>query len=438
MAAERRLKHSRLGRVSQLGRLAGGIAAGMLGEGARQLASGNRPALSDMLLTPSNARRVGDRLAEMRGAAMKVGQLLSMDSGHLLPPELSAMLERLRGDACPMPIGQVGTALKASLGEDWQKAFRRFHFDPIAAASIGQVHRAELRDGTPVALKLQYPGIRTSIDSDVDNVATLLRWSRLVPEEIDLMPLLEEAKRQLHLEADYHQEADRLIQFGEHLGDDERYQLPRVHRQISAETVLTMDFLDGDPIESLVDASSVERNRAAADLLTLALREVFDWGLVQTDPNFANYLYDAGSGRIQLLDFGATRTYPDACRMALRDLLRAAVDGDDIDLVRAAVAVGYLGEGDPQPYRLGVIRLLRTAAEPVHLTNFHFGESDIAERMRDVVMTLRLEQRYARLPPTGVLFLHRKLGGLYLLLSRLNARLPVGQLLAPWLDRTPA
>ena len=438
MAAERRLKHSRLGRVSQLGRLAGGIAAGMLGEGARQLAKGNRPALSDMLVTPSNARRVGERLAEMRGAAMKVGQLLSMDSGHLLPAELSTMLERLRGDACPMPIGQVGAALKDALGEDWQRHFRRFHFEPIAAASIGQVHRALLRDGTQVALKLQYPGIRASIDSDVDNVATLLRWSRLVPEEIELLPLLQEAKRQLHLEADYRQEAEHLRRFGAHLGDDPRYQIPRVHAHVSAEAVLGMEFLDGDPIETLADAPSAERDRVAADLLQLALREVFEWGLVQTDPNFANYRFDRRSGRIQLLDFGATRAYPVACRDALRDLLRAAVDGSDEDVARAAVAVGYLGQGDPPRYRRGVIQLLRTAVEPAQVDRFHFGDGEIAERMRDAVMALRLEQRYARLPPTGILFLHRKLGGLYLLLSRLKARLPVGELLAPWLDRSAA
>ena len=91
MASERRVTSSRLGRLSQLGRLAGGVAGGAIAEGARQLARGQRPSVEDMLLTPANARRLGDRLSEMRGAAMKVGQLLSMDSGHLLPPQLSEL-----------------------------------------------------------------------------------------------------------------------------------------------------------------------------------------------------------------------------------------------------------------------------------------------------------------------------------------------------------
>ena len=112
MPEERRLTASRLGRLSQLGRLAGGIAGGAVAEGARQLASGRFPSVGDMLLTPGNAKRVGDRLSEMRGAAMKVGQLLSMDSGQVLPAQLSDLLARLREDAHAMPLGQVAKVLE--------------------------------------------------------------------------------------------------------------------------------------------------------------------------------------------------------------------------------------------------------------------------------------------------------------------------------------
>ena len=128
MTKERRIPSSRLGRFSQLGRLAGGMVGGMVTEGARQLARGNRPAIGDMLLTPANARRLADRLSEMRGAAMKMGQLLSMDSGQILPPQLGDILTRLREDAHRMPLGQVAQVLDASLGKEWQAAFRRFDF----------------------------------------------------------------------------------------------------------------------------------------------------------------------------------------------------------------------------------------------------------------------------------------------------------------------
>nr|MBP6490708.1 AarF/ABC1/UbiB kinase family protein [Thauera sp.] len=198
----------RLSRLARLGSLATGVAGGMLAEGARQLAAGKRPKVSELVLTPANARRVADQLAQLRGAAMKVGQLMSMDAGSLLPPELADILARLREDARTMPMSQVVEVLETHWGKGWEQGFERFSFTPCAAASIGQVHRARTRDGQELAIKLQYPGVRRSIDSDVDNVATLLRVCGLLPKALDLAPLLAEAKRQLHEEADYRREAE--------------------------------------------------------------------------------------------------------------------------------------------------------------------------------------------------------------------------------------
>ena len=250
-----------------------------------------------------------------------------MDSGQLLPPQLGELLARLREDAHAMPLGQVAAVLKQAWGEGWDGRFARFTFTPLAAASIGQVHQATLKDGQRLAVKIQYPGIRASIDSDVENVATLLRLPGLVPAEIDFAPLLREAKSQLHAEADYRREAIALGRFAELLAPDSRFEVPAVIDTLTTEQTLTMQFLDGDPIESLADAPPLKRNEAAAALLELALREVFDWGLVQTDPNFANYLYSPHSKRIQLLDFGATRDYDPQLRTALNRLLSACIDG---------------------------------------------------------------------------------------------------------------
>lgn len=130
-------------RLAKLGSLAGSVAGGMLAEGARQFARGQRPRLGDLLLTPSNVRRVADQLARMRGAAMKLGQLLSMDAGDLLPPELAEIFARLRAEATAMPMSQVVAVLGANWGEGWDRHFQRFSFTPVAAASIGQVHLAQ-------------------------------------------------------------------------------------------------------------------------------------------------------------------------------------------------------------------------------------------------------------------------------------------------------
>ncbi len=435
MSTERRLIQSRMGRLTQLGKLASGIAGGMLSEGARQLTQGRRPKVADLLITPDNARRLADRLSEMRGAAMKVGQLLSMESGELMPPVLSQVLSRLRESAHAMPLGQVAQVLNLAWGDDWDRDFRRFYFTPLSAASIGQVHEAVLRDGRRLAIKIQYPGIRRSIDSDVDNMGTLLRLLNLVPKEINFTPLLEEAKRQLHREADYQQEAISLQRFSRHLADDGRYETPTVIESLTTAKVLAMSYLDGKPIETLAEMAAPARNEAAAALLELALLEVFEWGLVQTDPNFANYRYQPQRRCLQLLDFGATREYPSFRRASFRALLLACVDGDDGDVVRSAIAVGYLDENDPLTYRAGIIALLRTITEPIRGANrYAFGASDLVRRMSDIVVDLRLREKFGRLPPSDVLFLHRKLGGLYLLLSHLRATIPVRQLITPFLD----
>ncbi len=443
MSKERQVTSSRLGRMALLGKLAGGIAGSVVSEGARQLVQGRRPHISDLLLTPANAQKLTRHLSEMRGAAMKVGQLLSMDSGQLLSPQLSSILAQLREDAHQMPLGQVAEVLEKAWGAGWDRKFSRFSFKPLAAASIGQVHEARLKDGRRLAVKIQYPGIRRSISSDVDNVAALLRLSSAIPGEIDFTPLLEEAKRQLQAEADYQQEAAAIKHYSDLLGEDPRYETMEVVESLTTTEVLTMSFLDGNPIDSLTEAPSVVRNTVATGLLELALREVFDWGLVQTDPNFANYLYQPDTGRIQLLDFGATRVYGADKQAAIRGLLSALLDGNDDDVQRCSVDIGYLHAQDKPSYRKSVIELLHIATEPARMTgDYAFARSDLASRMSEIVLDMRLREKFTRIPPPEILFLHRKLGGLYLLLSRLQATIPVNRLIIPYLgqaqDASPA
>lgn len=419
-----------------MGKLASGIVGGMVSEGARQLAQGKRPSIGNLLLTPANAHRLTHRLSEMRGAAMKVGQLLSMDSGQIIPPELSNVLARLRDSAHHIPSSQVTSVLQQAWGNDWHSRFEHFDFKPIAAASIGQVHSALLPDKRRLAVKVQYPGIRRSIDSDVDNVASLLGLFNLIPEEMDFVSVLEEAKRQLHIEADYTKEAKALDQFAHYVAQDQRFEMPQVMRSLTTSEVLTMTYMDGLPVESVADKPVSQRNAAAAAILELALREVFEWGFVQTDPNFANYRYQPDSGRIQLLDFGATRAYSKQQATDLRALLNACLTGDYTDIENASAGVGYIDEHDPPAYRSAIISLLRDASEPARAGgNYNFASSDLADRMRDKLVQMRLHNKFWRLPPIGVLFLHRKLGGMYLLLKRLRASVAVPELLSR-LDHT--
>ncbi|WP_298603483.1 ABC1 kinase family protein [Zoogloea sp.] len=423
---------SRLSRLARLGSLASGVAGGMLAEGLRQLAQGRRPSVGDMLLTPANARRVADQLAQLRGAAMKVGQLLSMDAGDLLPPELGEILARLRADAQPMPMSQLVTVLEANWGKEWTRHFTRFSFTPMAAASIGQVHAAEALDGRRLAIKVQYPGIARSIASDVDNVATLLRLSSLLPASLDIAPLLDEAKRQLHDEADYLKEAGHLRHYRSLLAGHPDFTLPEVVEALGTPNILVMSRVEGQSLDTLEAAPQAERDRVARLLFELLFNEIFAFRHVQTDPNLANYLYDPASRKLVLLDFGATRRFDAGLVDAYRRLLAAGMAGDRAGLDAAASEIGYFGAEIEDRHRRLVLDIFVQACEPLrHDGPYDFGRSTLARRMRDVGMQLGTDRDFWHTPPVDALFLHRKIGGLYLLAARLQARVDIRALFLP-------
>ena len=424
----------RVSRFAKVAKLAGGVAGGMLAEGTRQLRAGKRPRARDMLLTPGNAKRVADQLAEMRGAAMKMGQILSMDTGDLLPRELADILARLRSDARAMPIEQLEAAMTQAYGDDWESLFYNFEYAPLAAASIGQVHRTVSPDGRQIVLKIQYPGVAQSIDSDVDNIATVLRLSGLLPEGIDIQPLLDDAKVQLRDEADYLKEAEFLAAFGEVLSDDERFKLPEVLTELTHTNVLAMTYVSGAPIESIADQPQEERDRVMAALIELMLTELFELKMVQTDPNFANYQYRASTGEIILLDFGATRRFNASFVNNYKRLAKAAMDGDRDRVVKAADKLGYaMGEADSD-YREIVLELFLLALEPLSQdVLYDFAASDMPGRMAELAETVRDYRDFWQAPPTDAVYFHRKLGGMFMLASRLKARVNVFELMQRWL-----
>lgn len=426
----RAVPSGRISRLFGLGSLATGIAGNMLADGARNLAQGKLPRLGELMLTPANAHRVADKLAHMRGAAMKVGQLLSMDAGDLVPPELGAILARLRADATPMPMSQVVSALDANWGAGWRRHFQQFSFTPVAAASIGQVHFGVTTDGQRVAVKIQYPGVRQSIDSDIDNVATLCRMSGLIPKTVDFDPLLQQAKQQLHQEADYEREAASLRRYGDLLAHSPDYALPAVHDALTTESVLTMTRMDGVPVDSLVHAPQAERDRIITLLIALFFREMFEFRFIQTDPNFANYRYDRATGRLILLDFGATREYSPTMIERYRQILKSAMSCDPALIAPAAVALGYFDASTAIKHRDAVLGMFIEACEPLrHEGTYDFGTSDLAARLRDAGMALGMERDFWHTPEADVLLLHRKIAGLYLLAARLQARVDVRQFL---------
>jgi len=413
----------RLSRLASLGKFATGVAGSMLSQGVQQMASGTRPGARDLLLTPANIQRLAQQLSEMRGAAMKVGQLLSMDGGDVLPPELTKILSQLRADAKPMPRNQLLNTLKRSWGSDWEKHFAHFSFTPMAAASIGQVHLARLHDGTELAVKVQYPGVRQSIRSDIDNIAMMLRLSNLLPRKVDVSPLLEEAKRQLQEEADYLKEAQHINRYQALLGDSPDFAMPSVLDRWTTRDVLTMTYVPGKPLESLKKATQPERDRVMTALADLLFRELFCFNCMQTDPNFANYLYDASSGKVVLLDFGATRSFEPARVAAYRELMRAGMHDDLPAMQAAAQSVGYFSSATKAEHVELVLKILMAASEPLrHEGPYPCGKLALGKRMNESASVLSADRSYAEVTPAEIVFLHRKIGGIYMLAIQLGAR----------------
>ena len=440
--SSRAVPSSRLSRIGRLGSLAGRIAGNVVSQGAGQLLRGEKPALSSLLLTPKNISNIADQLASMRGAAMKLGQLISMDAGDFLPEELAVILGRLRDDADPMPKDQLIATLNQSWGEKWQHDLLYFSFAPIAAASIGQVHKVITMDGRMLAVKVQYPGVKKSIDSDVDNVATLIKLTGLVPKSLDINPLLQEAKAQLHQEADYVREADMLNRYRALVESTDiqnkrsnAFVIPQTFAPLTTSTVLAMDFIEAQDLDALLNEPQDVRDAVMTALMTLFFNEIFHFKLLQSDPNLANYQFKPDTKEIVLLDFGATRDVPDAISAQYQALLNSAAANDRAMMQQAAFRIGLIDESHSQTQVDAVINIGMEACEAVRCEGaYDFGQSDLIARLHEKGMALTMEHNFWHTPPVDALFIHRKLGGLFLLAKRLKAKVDMRKAAGTWLN----
>ena len=416
-------------RAARLGGMALNVAGNMAARRAQGFLSGERRNLRDLLMTPGNIARITGELARMRGAAMKLGQLISMDAGDVMPPELAQIMARLRADADFMPPAQLKKVLTQAWGPDWLRQFRHFNVRPIAAASIGQVHRAQLKDGRDVAIKVQYPGVARSIDSDVANVAALVKLSGLIPKGFEIAPYVEEARKQLHDETDYLLEADHLRAFEGLLAASDRYELPVVHDDFTRRDVLVMSYIDSQPLEALAELDQGLRDRIAADLIDLVLRELFDFGIVQSDPNFANFRFNPRSERLVLLDFGATRQLDATIIDEYRDLIAAGIAQDIAGMQKAAARLGLWDSTtrddhvDQLTDMMGLVFATLNGPEP-----YDFADQRLTQQMNAAGIKLA-ESGFVPPPvPMDVLFIQRKLAGIFLIATNLGAKVDLGQL----------
>jgi predicted unusual protein kinase regulating ubiquinone biosynthesis (AarF/ABC1/UbiB family) len=366
---------------------------------------------------------------------MKIGQLVSLQGEDVLPSEFAQALAVLRAQATPMPLQQLRGVLGREYGKGWERKFSAFDYEPVAAASIGQVHRATTPDGRDLALKIQYPGVARSITSDIDNVAVLLRLFNLLPLDLDVAGLAAEAKRQLAQEADYVSEARLLERYARLVADEPGLLVPSVHWDLTTSRVMAMDFVEGEPLAVLDHAPQARRDAVGSLLERLLFRELFEFRVMQTDPNFANYLYQPASGRVALLDFGATQRFGAAFVANYARITRGVIDGDRASVAREAIRIGYAAADDAPERVKAVVDVIFLVCEPLrHRGRYDFRASDLPSRVRALGFDLAFRRGLLRPPPPETIFLHRKLVGSFLLLARIGARVDARVLVLPFLS----
>ena len=423
---------SRLGRLFHYGTLAASMGAHALKDTATHYAkTGTMPEMKNVLLSPRNIELMARKFSQMRGAALKVGQMLSFQDNSVLPPDIQQILLRVQNSANYMPADQLEKTLSFELGDNWRgRLFASFDDIPIAAASIGQVHTAVTKkELDQVVVKVQYPGVANSIDSDLDNILTLLTSTKLLPPGMFLEKSIANARVELKWECDYIREASNVVRYKEMLADEPAFVVPKIYHDLSDEHVLTMERMKGIEIAKGNWPQEVKSN-ISSEIMRLTLMEIYKFRFMQTDPNWANFLYNDKTGKIELLDFGACRDFEEAFTKPYANCLRAAVREDRAAAEKYSIELGFLTGLESDAMTNAHIDSILVLGEPFRQSSpdglYDFENQTITDRVRTNIK-LMLNERLTP-PPEETYSLHRKLSGAYLLCARMKAKIPAKQI----------
>ncbi|XP_050328277.1 atypical kinase COQ8B, mitochondrial [Bactrocera neohumeralis] len=423
VAKQRRVPSSRFGRMASFGGLFAGLGVGTINELTKgALGLGGSKNLKEALLSPANAERIVDTLCKVRGAALKIGQILSIQDSNVVSPQLAKAFERVRQAADYMPDWQVERVMNTQLGADWRDLLESFDDKPFAAASIGQVHRATLKNGMQVAIKIQYPGVAQSIGSDIDNLVGMLKVWDVFPHGVFIDNVVQVAKRELNWEVDYTREAEYTDKFKQMITPYPEYYVPAVIKDLTTGSVLTTELVPGVPLDKCFDLSYEHRHHIGSSVLKLCLRELFEIECMQTDPNWSNFLYDVDTKRLMLIDFGSTRFYQKKFIKNYRQIIINAVEGNRDGVLLMSREMGFLTGYETKQMEEAHIDAVMILGEMFRFDgDFDFGKQNTTERIAHLVPTM-IAHRLCP-PPEEIYSIHRKLSGIFLLCARLNVRL---------------
>jgi predicted unusual protein kinase regulating ubiquinone biosynthesis (AarF/ABC1/UbiB family) len=326
---------ARATRYARLGVNAGALAARV---GVNRLRGGGRA---------TDAKALATALGSMKGPLMKVAQMLSTIP-DVLPADFAAELMRLQSQAPPMGAAFVRRRMQAELGPDWRERFADFDFKPAAAASLGQVHKAMSLGGERVACKLQYPDMASAVETDLSNLELLFSVRRRIGAPIDTREVAREIRERVREELDYQREAKIARLYRVMLADRPFVRVPRVEESLSTRRLLTLQWLDGEPLVAFEGASQEARNAIAVGLFDAWWRPFLRYGVIHGDPHLGNYtVVTAGEGAkrsvegINLFDYGCVRIFPPRFVLGTVKLYRALQANDEARIAEAYAMWGF-------------------------------------------------------------------------------------------------
>ena len=394
------------------------------------LFSVKRPDLKSALISKKNVTATVDTLKNLRGAAMKFGQLLSLDETVILSPDLAAIFAQLQSSGYSMTPSQLKKVLNHNWGDDWLKHFKYFDVRPFAAASIGQVHKATLKSGEVVAIKVQFPGVKQSIDSDLATLKFIMKTSGMLPENFPLEHYLSQCGDLLKRETNYELEAENINLFSGFLNGSKVIHMPKVYNKLSTDQTLTMSFLEGRELSNIMEFDQSARDEISLNLIELLFNEIFNFKMVQTDPNLANFLLTRSGKSICILDFGACCRVSEDTHRLYKELLSVALSLD-LNCIKS-----FLQEKNfiPEETSMAGTKFLENI---ISVTINELSKDETFDFQKSKVFQLILQENlnlYFDLIPSSVLgsdfiFIQRKIFGLILFFRSIGTKLPLLKIL---------
>lgn len=413
MGPDKPLTSGRARRALKIGGLASHVGSNYLWASLRR--PFQNPAARDESLLAThikNARLIVESSQELRGAFLKIIQMLSMRE-DVLPAAALEVLSTTQKNVPPMDYKIIAEQIRRELGRGPEQLFRRFEREAFAAASLGQVHRATLADGQQVVVKIQYPGVRETVEQDLRNLKLLLSTFKaiahdLMRQKFEVRTIYAELQERLKEELDYRLEAANTMLFKRLLADEPEVTIPTVIPELSAERVLTMTFVDGYPLADVLvpGVDPALKDWLARKYFTLMWRQILEFGVLHTDPHPGNYLvtYHPTLG---MLDFGSIRRFPEPVRRANLKLARGLLDDDARAMGQALTTLGYLDRGQEPAPMVDIVRIL---FEPVREDRRFDPKKYDSMAKATTVGEIALQHRLYRSPAHSVFLLRALIG----------------------------